>query len=144
MCVVFKPLTLWNFVADGTQSKRHPCLFCVYACMLSCVLTLCVLMDCSPPGSSVHEISQARILEWVAISSSKRSSRPKDPTHIFCVSCIARQILCHWATWEATASFNHLQYRIPQGQILEQAPPTPLIETSYSFSCCMISIVTMS
>ena len=36
-------------------------------------LTLCDLMDCSPPGSSVHGIFQARILEWVAISSSRGS-----------------------------------------------------------------------
>ena len=42
--------------------------------------------DCSPPGSSVHGIPQPRILEWVAISSSRGSSRPRDQT---CVSCIA-------------------------------------------------------
>ena len=41
-------------------------------------------MDCSPPGFSVHEISQARILEWVAISFSRGSSWPRDQTHIFC------------------------------------------------------------
>ena len=54
-------------------------------------------MDCSPPGSSVHEISQSRILEWVAVSSSRGSSRPRDRTHI---SCIGRQILYPWTTWE--------------------------------------------
>ena len=43
-------------------------------------LTLCDPMDCSPPGSSVHGIFQARILEWVAISSSRGSSQPRDPT----------------------------------------------------------------
>ena len=47
-------------------------------------------MDCSPPGSSVRGILQARILEWVAISSSRGSSRPRDQTHI---SCIGRWIL---------------------------------------------------
>ena len=36
--------------------------------LLQSCLTLCNIMDCSPPGSSVHEISQARILEWVVIS----------------------------------------------------------------------------
>ena len=41
-------------------------------------LTLCDPMDCSPPGSSVHGILWARILEWVAISFSRRSSRPRD------------------------------------------------------------------
>ena len=38
--------------------------------------------DCSPPGSSVHEILQARILEWVAISFSRGSSRPRDETWV--------------------------------------------------------------
>jgi len=42
-------------------------------------------MGCSPPGSSVHGISQARILEWVAISFS-RSSRPRDQTHVSCLA----------------------------------------------------------
>ena len=55
-------------------------------------------MDCSLPGSSVHGIPQARILEWVAISSSRRSSWPRDGT---CVSCIGRWILYHCDTWEA-------------------------------------------
>ena len=41
-------------------------------------------MDVSPPGSSVYGISQARILEWVAISSSRGSSQPRDRTHISC------------------------------------------------------------
>ena len=41
--------------------------------------TLYDLMDCSPPGSSVHGISQARILEWVAISFSRGSSQPRSP-----------------------------------------------------------------
>ena len=40
--------------------------------------TLCVPMDCSPPGSSVHGILQARILEWVAISFSKKNCTKKD------------------------------------------------------------------
>ena len=41
-------------------------------------LTLCDPMDCSPPGSSVHGVFPARILEWVAISSSRGSSPPRD------------------------------------------------------------------
>ena len=59
----------------------------------------CDPVDCSRPGSSVHWISQARILEWVAISSSRGFSWPRDRTHVFCVSCIVRWILYHWATW---------------------------------------------
>ena len=71
-------------------------LFCCGGCLVtkSC-LTLCDPMDCSPPGSSVHGISQARILEQVAISFSRGSSWPRDWTHVF---CIGRQILYHWAT----------------------------------------------
>ena len=52
----------------------------------------------SPPGSSLHGIFQARILEWVAISFSRESSQPRD---WICVSFIGRWILYHWATWEA-------------------------------------------
>ena len=46
-------------------------------------------MDCSPPGSSVHGTLQARILEWVAISYSRQSSRLRDWTDVSCVSCLA-------------------------------------------------------
>ena len=67
---------------------------CVCLVIQSCP-TLCNPMNYSLLGSSVLEISQARILEWVAISSSRRSSWPRDWT---CVSCIGRWILCHWAT----------------------------------------------
>ena len=58
------------------------------------------LHNCSLPGSSVHGILQARILEWVALVHSRRSSRPRDGTQVSCVSCISRQILYHCATWE--------------------------------------------
>ena len=47
---------------------------------------LCDPMDCSPPGSSVHRILQARILEWGAISFSGWSSWPRDQTHVSCVA----------------------------------------------------------
>ena len=53
--------------------------------------TFCKPMDCNLPGFSAHGILQARILEWVAISSSMGSSRPRDQTH---ASCINRQTDC--------------------------------------------------
>ena len=62
-------------------------------------------MDCSPSDFSVHEIFQARILESVAISSSRGSSWPRDRTHISCVSCIGGWILY-------LGSSNRLQYSI--------------------------------
>ena len=57
-------------------------------------------MGCSPPGSSVHGISQARILEWVAISFSRQSSWPRNWIR---VSCIVGRLLTDWATREALA-----------------------------------------
>ena len=60
--------------------------------------TLCDPMECRLPGSSVHGIFQARILEWIAIFFSRGSSRFKDWTRI---SCSDRQILYHCTTWEA-------------------------------------------
>ena len=47
----------------------------------------------SPPGSSVHGILPARILEWVAMPSSRRSSQPRDWTYVYYVSCIGRWVL---------------------------------------------------
>ena len=57
--------------------------------------TLCDRMNHSPPGSSVHEILQARILEWIAMLSSRGSSQPRDRTLISYVFCIDRTVLYH-------------------------------------------------
>ena len=62
-------------------------------------------MDCIPLSSSVHGSSQVRILEWVAISSSRGPSQPRDRTQ---VSCTGKQILYRWATWEALRGFIQL------------------------------------
>ena len=64
-------------------------------------------MEYSPPGSSVHGISQARILEWVAISFSIGSSQPRNLAHI-CDSCIGRRILYYCVTWEALSTDTSL------------------------------------
>ena len=69
-----------------------------YVTVCSVVSTLRDPMHRSPPDSSVHGISQASILEWVAIPFSRGSSRPRDQTR---VSCISRKMLYHCATWEA-------------------------------------------
>ena len=68
-------------------------------------------MDCSLPGSSVHGIFQARILEWVAISFSRGSSWPRDQT---CISCTGRRILNHRATWEAIGGLGSVLNKIDQ------------------------------
>ena len=57
--------------------------------------TLCDPMDCSPPGFSVHEILQARILEWIVIPFSRETARPKD---WILVSCIAGRFFTIGAT----------------------------------------------
>ena len=67
----------------------------------------------SPPGSSVHGILQARILEWVAMPSSRRSSQPRDWTWF---SCIAGRFLTIWATREAQSPFT-LLFFFPYWQI---------------------------
>ena len=64
-------------------------------------LTLCDPKDCSRPGSSVHRIFQARILEWVAISCSKGSSQSRDWTFVSWVSWIAGRLFTHQGNREA-------------------------------------------
>ena len=73
-----------------TESPR------VYAQSLQSCLTLCDPTDCSLPGSSVHGIPPARILEWVALPSSRGSARSRGQTHVSYVSCIGRQVLYHY------------------------------------------------
>ena len=62
-------------------------MYCCCCCLVtkSCQ-SLCNPVDCSPPGSSVHAISQTRIMEWLAISFSRRSSRPRDWTWVSCIA----------------------------------------------------------
>ena len=55
-------------------------------CVTRWCLTLCNPMDCSLPGSSIHEDSQSRIPEWVAMPSSRESSRPRDGTQVSCIA----------------------------------------------------------
>ena len=89
----------------STQERVCVCV-CVCVCVGVCVythagthsvtqscLTLCDPMDWSPPGSYIHGIFQARILEWVVISCSRGSFWPRNQTSISWVSCIVRQIL---------------------------------------------------
>jgi len=100
VCIFKKPV--W-----ASSEKRRPhsldILLCNYWSFKTCCccssgtkscITVCNPVDCSPPGSSVHGISQTRILQWVAIPFSRGSPWPRDRTH---VSCIGRWILYHWA-----------------------------------------------
>ena len=88
-------------------------------------LTLCNRIDCSLPGFSVHWILQARILEWVAISSSRGSSRPRDGTPVMCLGrCLGMDL--GMSLWALRALGNSVlmksPVRKPRGQSSLCAP----------------------
>ena len=93
--LVLGKIIICSFLSMLVHWVFRVCVCVPWACVHA--LPLCDPVGCSQPGSSVHGIFQARILEWVAISSS-RSSQPRDWTRICisCLSCIGRQILYHW------------------------------------------------
>ena len=92
-----------SFAVPALQENSLPlnheasplCLLCVCAKLLQSCPTLCDPMDCSPPGSCVHGILQAKILKWVAIPSSRGSSQSRDSTQVSYVSCTGRRVLYH-------------------------------------------------
>ena len=106
----------------GNHPNTHPpkdgdtvleaCCGILLCCAQSCP-TLCNPVDFSLPGSSVHGIFQARVLEWVAISYSRGSSRPRDQTCISCVSCIGKRILYHCATREDLEYYTVTKKSLP-------------------------------
>ena len=106
---LWKIILLWTWPCrylSETLMRSHTVILNICVCVYVCLVTqLCLIlhdpMHCIPPDSSVHGIHQARILEWVAISFIRGSSWPRDWTRVSCISCVGRQILYHWATWEA-------------------------------------------
>ena len=104
-------MLLWTVHCDRCRDSHlnkcgpHTQVPCYECCCLVAKLcsTLCSPVDCSPPGSSVHGISQARILEWVAISFPRGSSPPRAWTH---VSCTGNWILYRWTTREALVLYS--------------------------------------
>ena len=101
LCILFKT-TFWLPLAMNCcwHMKWNLFLSLCVCLVVQSSLTLCDRMDCSLPGSSVHGIFQARILEWVAISFAKGSSQRRNQTWVSCVSCIAHQFFTHWAIGE--------------------------------------------
>ena len=97
---------------DAKKTKRDSqwfSCFCVHAKLLlqSCP-TLCGPMDCSLPGSSIHGILQARILEWVAMPSSRGSSWPRDQTWVSWFSCIVGGFFTAEPLGKTEPQFTHL------------------------------------
>ena len=96
----------------NTQLQKSPKIWslsksvCVLCVLIQSYPTLCNPMDYSQSGSSVYGIFQTRLLEQVAISSSRGSSWLRDQTHVYWVSCMCRWILYHRATWEPLASIE--------------------------------------
>ena len=73
--------------------------------------TLCNPMDCSRPGSSIHGIFQARILEWVAVAFSKVSSQPRDWAPVSCIA--GRLFFIIWATEESICQNPYINIMFP-------------------------------
>ena len=95
----------YNWVTKLTDTQTHT------RTVTKLCPTLCSFMNCSPPGSSVHGTFQARILKWVAISSSRGSSWSRDRTCISSVSWIAKEILHYWAVWESYFPLQEVGFR---------------------------------
>ena len=93
---------LWCFHDCWSEKSLNTNKYVCAKSLQSC-LTLCDPVDYSPPVSSFHGILQRRILEWVAMPSSRGSSQPRDWTHIF---CIAGVLFTSWASREAHSSLS--------------------------------------
>ena len=112
--------TMMMFCLPGWKFPRQLVCLCVCACVLSCSVmsTLCSPTDYNLPGSSVHRISQARILEWVAISSPQESA------------LLAFQACCIGLNLEAPlltllCGFSFLPHKFPF--VCDHHPPTPAL-----------------
>ena len=92
-CIPYLKVTRKEDLKSSHHKEKKKLYLCMvllcWAQSLQSGLALFDSMDCSPPGSSVHGIFQAKVLEWVAISFSRRSSRHRDQTRVSCVFCPA-------------------------------------------------------
>ena len=86
-CGSCRTISQFHFLAE--------CFIVLHAKLLQLCPTLCSPMDCSLPGSSVHRIFQARILECITMPSSRGFYQSRDQTHVFSASCFSRLVLYH-------------------------------------------------
>ena len=100
-------------------------------CLFSHLQLFVTPMDCSPSRFFVHGISEARLFEWVGISS-EGSFWPRDWTHVSCISWIGRWILYHWAVWEALLCnlLNDCKLQESKKQVYSVQPLHPYYESS--------------
>ena len=115
----------WGLAAHSSKANKQAGLVERKMLVTQSCLTLCDLMDCSPPGSSVHRILQARILEPVAISFSRRSSWPRDRAW---VSCIAGGFFTIWATRQAQWKGKFALFQ----KLKTVQRPTPLTDNQWA------------
>ena len=106
-----------------SSCKRETIHFYLTMCICVCVSCLflsnsLISLDCSPPGSSVHGILQARILEWVAMPSFRGSSPPRDQTCVSYVACIASGFFTTSPTWEVPFRGTHYQLILKVSRLL--------------------------
>ena len=93
-----------------THKLTSLCLLAAQSC-----LTLCDPVDCSPPGSSIHGILQARTLRWAAVSFSRGSFWSRNRIHVFCTG---RWVFYCWATREALIIPNISTYWSKQYEVV--------------------------
>ena len=133
-------------------NKKHFHTFQEYMLTINHVQNTCCLVSksdlallrtpgtvCSLPGSSVHGISQARILEWSAIFFSRWSSQPRDWTRLF---CIARQILYHWPPGESLQTNMGNKYMVLKNWSFHN--PVMVkdnVQVKYNLICQVITVV---
>ena len=126
MCGLFFPIIKIAFQVKGIM----------FVCQLLCRVQLCDPMDDSPPGSSVQGILQARVLEWVAISNSRGSSRSRDGTLISCLT--------------GRGIYHHSLPRVPPGTLEAGIKPaqgdsffglTPLFCAKNLWESCVLRII---
>ena len=127
---------VWTHILSSpsiSSLSMLPC--CVKSLQLS--PTLCDPINCSPPGSSVHGILQARILEWAATLFSRGSSWPRDRTW---VSHIAVRFFTVWATREAHVSHSkgELRYQIHSHSCIHFKP---WFRLKYVFIFCHLKYI---
>ena len=103
--------TTWGETGEETENHLLQMVCAVCSVAQSC-LTLCDPMDCSPPGSSVHGMLQARILEWVAMPSSRGSSQPRDQTQSLTSPALAGMFSTTSVTWKVSHFCTHFKIRL--------------------------------
>ena len=120
---------------------RYWTIACVHPKSLQSCPTLCNPLDRSLPGSSVHGILQARILEWVAGPSSRGSSGPKDWIHVSCGSCIALRFFTIEPLGNHNGPLSSLNFKLEvflQSNLFSLVPQKP----SHKFSSILLSTIT--